>query len=291
MRRNPSRHKAKPNNPYPLSPPSSANSPLDMSLEYAQQRANQSEEFGKLLPHVDLTATTAPEITPLDALLSTRMPDPQWIVPELLPVGITLLTGKQGVGKSWLAFKLALAIATNIPVLGYRPVAQGCVLYLGLEENRYRTLDRAAKILQGQPAPNALNVADNWHPLAAGGLADIEDWLDAHETARLVVIDSLISVYTKNRSHHRSGSKARENTIMIPLKVIANMHQIAILIIQHLEQANTFDFAHDGSFVNKAASYMDIADGMLLLTQERDTQETRLHITGQQRAEKVMTVN
>lgn len=284
MRRNPPRHKARSNDSYPFSSPSSANNPLDAGLEYALLRASQ-------LPQVDLTATAAPEIIPLDALLSMQVPDPQWIIPGLLPVGITLLTGKQWVGKSWLAYRMALALTCNIPVLGHMPASQGCVLYLGLEETRYHALDRAAKLLQGQPAPNTLKMADSWHPLAAGGLADIEDWLDQHATARLVVIDSLISVYAKQRSHHRSsGSKARENTIMIPLKVIADMHQIAILIIQHLEQAHTPNFAHDAGFASKAVDYMDIADCTLLLKQERDTPETTLHITGQHIAEKVVTV-
>ncbi|HVB24498.1 MAG TPA: AAA family ATPase [Ktedonobacteraceae bacterium] len=279
MRRNPPRHKARSNDSYPFSSPSSANNLLDTGLEYALLRASQ-------LPQVDLTATAAPEITALDALLSMQVPDPQWIIPGLLPVGITLLTGKQWVGKSWLA----LALTCNVPVLGHMPASQGCVLYLGLEETRYHALDRAAKLLQGQPAPNTLKMADSWHPLAAGGLADIEDWLEQHETARLVVIDSLISVYAKPRSHRSSGSKARENTIMIPLKVIADMHQIAILVIQHLEQAHTSNFAHDAGFVSKAVDYMDIVDCTLLLKQERDTPETTLHITGQHIAEKVVTV-
>ncbi len=278
-----SRRKARPNDASPFSPPSSASDPFDKGLAYAQQRASQS-------PQSDLTTLPAPEIIPLDALLSTRMPDPQWVIPELLPVGITLLTGKPGVGKSWLAFKMALAIANNTPVLGYTPVSQGCVLYLGLEETRYRALDRATKLLQGQAAPNGLEMADSWHPLAAGGLADIEDWLDAHESARLVVIDSLISVYTKQRSHHRFANKERESTIMIPLKVIADMHNVAILVIQHLHRTNNADFLDDAGFGGNSSSYIDVTSCTLSLKHEQDTQETTLLITGQHIAERVVTV-
>ncbi len=283
MPRHPSRRKARPNDVYPLSLPSSASDPLNKRLEYAQQRASQS-------PQPDLTTLAAPQITPLDALLSMRRPNPEWVIPELLPVGITLLTGRQGVGKSWLAFKMALAIASNTPMLGYMPVSQGRVLYLGLEENRARTLDRAAKLLQGQVAPNALELADSWYPLAAGGLADIEDWLDAHEAARLVVIDSLISVHTRQRSHHRFASREKESAIMIPLKVIAEMHHIAILIIHHSQRAETIDFSDEASFSSTIPGYIDVTDCTMLLKHEQETQKTTLHITGQQVAEKVVIV-
>ena len=283
MPRLPSRHKNKSNDAHPFSLPLSTSDPSGKSLEYAQQRASQPAQ-------PDLTTLTAPEITPLDALLSMQSPNPQWVIPELLPVGITLLTGKQGVGKSGLAFKLALAIANNAPFLRHMPVSQGCVLYLGLEENRSRTLDRATKLLQGQAAPNALELADSWHPLAAGGLADIEDWLDAHETARLVVIDSLISVYAKQRNNRRFASKERESTIMIPLKVIADMHHIAILVIHHLRRTETIDFADEAGFSGNVPGYIDITDCTMLLKHEPGTQETTLHVTGQQVAEKTLPV-
>ncbi|MHB8599140.1 MAG: AAA family ATPase [Ktedonobacteraceae bacterium] len=286
MPRYPSRRKARPNDASPFSPPSSASDPFDKGLAYAQQRVSQS-------PQPDLTTLAAPEITPLDALLSMQRPNPEWVIPELLPVGITLLTGRQGVGKSWLAFKMALAIANNTPMLGLMPVSQGRVLYLGLEENRSRTLDRATKLLQGQVAPNTLELADSWHPLAAGGLADIEDWLDAHESARLVVIDSLISVYTKQRSHHRfanNASKERESAIMIPLKVIAEMHHIAILVIHHQRRTETSDFSDDTGLAVTVPGYIDVTGCTMLLKHEQETQKTTLHITGQQVVEKVVTL-
>jgi AAA domain len=272
MRRHPSRHATRPDNSYsyPLSPSSHTNSVLDSRLEFAQQRVASQ------LRQLNLAATTAPEITPLDALLSMQMPCPQWVIPEVLPVGITLLTGRAGVGKSWLAFKLALAIANNTPVLGQPPVSHGRVLYLGLEENRHHTFDRATKLLQGQPAPHTLEWADSWHPLCAGGLADIEDWLDTHKTARLVVIDPLNSVYPQHRSNHRFASKERENTIMIPLKVIAAMHDIAILVIHHLRQPND-----DTGTIGTIPGYADFTDCTMLLKRVPGTQKATLHITGQ----------
>ena len=290
MRRYPSRHAARPDNSfsYPLSPSSHANSVLDSRLEFAQQSRGAMNCAPSQLCQSNLVATTAPEITPLDALLSMHMPSPQWVIPEVLPVGITLLTGRMGVGKSWLAFKLALAIANNTPVLGQLPVSQGRVLYLGLEENRHHTFDRATKLLQGQPAPHTLEWADSWHPLCAGGLADIEDWLDTHETARLVVIDPLNNVYPQHRSNHRFASKERENTIMIPLKVIAAMHHIAILVIHHLRQPNSTHFSDDTGTIGTMPGYADFADCTMLLKRVPGTQKTTLHITGQHLAENVL---
>jgi hypothetical protein len=40
-------------------------------------------------------------------LLGTKFPEPRWIVPDILPEGLTPLAGRPKVGKSWLALQIA----------------------------------------------------------------------------------------------------------------------------------------------------------------------------------------
>ncbi len=40
-------------------------------------------------------------------------PPIKWIVPDILPEGLTLLAGKPKLGKSWLALDAAIAVASD----------------------------------------------------------------------------------------------------------------------------------------------------------------------------------
>ena len=57
-------------------------------------------------------------------------PPIKWIVPGILPEGLTLLAGKPKLGKSWLALDIAVAVASGGSVLG-RECEPGPVLSAG----------------------------------------------------------------------------------------------------------------------------------------------------------------
>ena len=54
-----------------------------------------------------------PSIFSLPDLLSWELPPVHWIIPELLPEGLTLLAGKPKLGKSWLALSVAISRQTT----------------------------------------------------------------------------------------------------------------------------------------------------------------------------------
>jgi len=65
--------------------------------------------------------------------------------------------------------------------------------YLALEDNARRLNDRAAKLMPytfpARSWPANLHLEPEWPRADAGGLAKIEEWLDSHPDARLVVVD------------------------------------------------------------------------------------------------------
>jgi RecA-family ATPase len=77
-------------------------------------------------------------------ILTTDWPEPVWAIPNLLPVGLTILAGRPKVGKSWLTLQIALAVASGGYALG-EPVEQGPVLYLALEDPPRRLKERMVK--------------------------------------------------------------------------------------------------------------------------------------------------
>jgi hypothetical protein len=65
-----------------------------------------------------------------------------YLVPLLIPEGVTILAGKPKVGKSWFALDLALALAGGRFVLGDIHLIEGDVLYAALEGNDRRLRSR-----------------------------------------------------------------------------------------------------------------------------------------------------
>lgn len=96
------------------------------------------------------------------------LPDPEWLIDGLVPAsGVSVLYGRSGAGKSFLALDWALCAATGMPWLG-RPVKRRPVVYVAAEGRgglaaRYRAWAQA----HGQPdtslirfLPEAVNLLD-----------------------------------------------------------------------------------------------------------------------------------
>src|SRR5215472_4624510 len=94
-----------------------------------------------------------------------------WVVPGIIPEGLTILAGKPKVGKSWLALDLALAVAGGRYVLGEIKPDEGDVLYAALEDNQ-RRLWKRTDIVMGRHSvtwPDRLTLATKWRRLDDGG--------------------------------------------------------------------------------------------------------------------------
>lgn len=107
-----------------------------------------------------------------------------WIVPDLLPAGLTFLAGKPKIGKSWFVLKLVVSVAAGIRVFEYYDYSNSLeieVLYLALEDSEARMKSRINKI-----APNFSNSEGakraffhfSWPSYDQGGLLALERWLE-----------------------------------------------------------------------------------------------------------------
>lgn len=74
-------------------------------------------------------------------LLTAEFPAPTWLIPGILPAGLTLLAGRPKVGKSWLALQIAHAKGIGGEVFG-ASVDKGRVLFLALEDGPARLAER-----------------------------------------------------------------------------------------------------------------------------------------------------
>src|SRR5215472_1156755 len=109
-------------------------------------------------------------LTSAAELVAREFKEPKWAVPQIVAEGLTILAGKPKTGKSWAALDFAVAVAGGYPALGNIDCQQGDVLLLALEDNHRRLQQRLRAVLQGQPAPTALQIATEWKRTDAGGL-------------------------------------------------------------------------------------------------------------------------
>lgn len=129
-------------------------------------------------------------------LCDLRFESLKYIVPYLLPEGVTLLAGRPKIGKSWLLQQIACAVAKgDVTLVAPNGAAPACgdVLYLALEDNLRRLQRRMTKhygaLRDNWPA--RIEFATDWLRLDEGGLDGIGEWCADVEDPRLVVIDTL----------------------------------------------------------------------------------------------------
>ncbi|PLS77237.1 MAG: DNA repair protein RadA [Chloroflexi bacterium] len=208
-------------------------------------------------------------------LLNKEFAPVRWAVPDLITEGLTLLSGRPKMGKSWICLDIAIAVASGGLVMGTLSVDAGHVLYLALEDGQRRLQDRLKKLLPyGVTAPDNLKFATQWERLHEGGVQTIEAWLDQHPDARLAIVDTLAKV--------RPPAKANGNTYqedyncLQPLADMARKRNISILVVTHSRKAAADDVMDD---ISGSTGLTAGVDGMLVLRRGRGEAEAELHAT------------
>jgi AAA domain len=189
---------------------------------------------GKFNGHVEEAPARPPGITACE--LQRKQFEPiRWVVPEIIVEGLTLLAGKPKRGKSWLALNCALAVASGGKALGNIACEQGDVLALMLEDNQRRLQDRMRKLEPSAAWPERLMLYTAWPRLDAGGLAEMEAWLQAAERPRLIVVDILASV--RGSADGRKSMYADDYGALAGLQQLSSKHRIAIVAVHHCRKA------------------------------------------------------
>jgi predicted ATP-dependent serine protease len=158
-------------------------------------------------------------------------PPIQYIVPGIIPEGLSLLVGRPKIGKSWLALDFGLTIASGRACLAGREPQQGDVLYCALEDNPRRLQARITRVLGVHKTdwPKRLTLTTQWRRLDKGGVADIAEWIKSVTEPRLVILDTLASV----KPIRTTSGYAEDYESLTHLHRLANDVGVGILVLHH----------------------------------------------------------
>lgn len=224
-------------------------------------------------------------IVPVSArdLQEMELPPLEWVVKDILPVGVAVLAAKPKRGKSYLALDMCLAVCNGFDFLGFKTV-QGDCLYFDIESGRRRPKDRIEKKLHGRQAPDNLylitmdEITNSGEPkkIGTGFEQQLSDLLTAYPNINLVVIDIFAKIRQEKTS--KTDDYERDYRDFGALGKIANTYNVCVLCVMHNTKGEHADPFDD---IQGSAGVMGSLDtAMVIQTRGTDDDEAALYIRG-----------
>jgi len=172
-------------------------------------------------------------------LQNKDFPPIMYVVPGLLPEGLSIVAGRPKIGKSWLALDICLGVSDGRICLGSRNPTPGDVLYVALEDNPRRLQRRIDRLLSpfADKWPSRLTLATRWRRLDEGGVEDIRGWIKSTPNARLIVLDTLAGV----RPIKTNQGYTEDYESLAALHRLANETGVAIVVLHHTRKLEADD--------------------------------------------------
>lgn len=202
---------------------------------------------GKANGH-DKQATWQDKLIDVQALCDKHFAPLRYVVPGLIPEGVTLLASRPKLGKSWLLLQITTAVANGAVTLGAnedgQPPPSGGVLYLALEDNERRLQRRMTRYFGARREcwPARLTFATTWRRLDKGGIEDLRAWCASVPQPTLIAVDTLKKVRAPKRngqSDYDADYEACQG-----LQELAGELGVAIIVAHHdrkMDAPDVFD--------------------------------------------------
>lgn len=223
-----------------------------------------------------------------DELAGQEFIEPEWIVPNLICEGITLLSGTPKIGKSWMLINLGVACATGGAFLSDIQCNRTDALYLALEDTPRRLGSRLRTVCGWDPAPSNFVLSCEW-PRFPVGTRQLDKWLESHPTVKLVMIDTLEMV----RPPRRSNPYEDDYRALSGLRDLASKHHCAFVVVHHNRKTQTTMGGEEIDPLERVSGTMGLTgsvDTILVLSRLRGTALGELNVMGRDVREQRMVI-
>jgi hypothetical protein len=244
--------------------------------EVAELMALTPEEKALLVEH------GMAQIDPLDLLVingqhikESTYPETEFIVPTVIPEGLTLLAAAPKIGKSWFVLQVAAAVSTGSNIFGGIALPHPRrVLYMALEDSP-RRIQKRLDIMGLEYGANVDFIFD----LKENNPADIiQAWFNKYEAQKPIVI---VDTYGRTLDGEQDATYSRDYAGMAHYKhIIPN--GCSLLFVHHTKKADEGDFLQALSGTNGLAG---AADTIIVLKRDRLSKDATLSITSREMEE------
>ena len=206
-----------------------------------------------------------------DNLLYTTLTESEFIVDEILPVGLHIFCGAPKVGKSWLMLDLCIKVSKGEELWSLK--TNKCdVLYLALEDTHQRLQKRLFKLTDD--IDSNFHIAIESNTITNGLVIQLENAIKQYPNIRLVVIDTLQKVRKQNNDINYSADYGEMTT----LKEFADKNKLAIILVHHLRKQDDSDVFNK---ISGTTGIMGSSDTTFILEKKsRDDSVATLFVTG-----------
>jgi RecA-family ATPase len=214
-------------------------------------------------------------------IMATTYPPLRWSVPGYLPEGLTLLAGRQKLGKTWLALDFAIAVAVGGFAMGSIECEQGDVLYIDMENGPRRIQRRIATLFpyeQARPDLGRLRWTTDSPKLGPQFIEACEAWRQSVERPALIVLDVLQRV--KPIGHAARNAYENDYEALSDWQQWATEHGMSALALTHTKKGGADDPLESITGSNGQAACADTtlvldrtAAGFTLYVRGRDVDE------------------
>lgn len=243
--------------------------------EDLRNHASQLKQYG-IIPTSAKTFFVLSETYQLADLENKDVKPPEFIIPGLLPAGLTIFAAPSKTGKSWASIDMCISVAQGKPFWGF-PTAQKHVLYLDLESSESRLKSRVEAL--GGVFPQGITVAHRVPDLDHGLIDMLEIWLKQDQQLKVIIIDTIGRV--KGSSRRNEDAYTADTRIYSGLQRLAQDYQCAIICITHTRKGVNID-AYDDPFaaIQGSVGSMAVSDCTWMIVGKRNESEKRFLATG-----------
>lgn len=199
-----------------------------------------------------------------DELVKADLPEVEYVIPQYLPEGLTILGGRPFVGKSFLSLQQSICVATGGMFLGEHVQSPARALYIAKEDTHWGFKAR----LNGQgftKSGGRLEIELGWKRFNEGGMADLEKRLkDSDKEYELLVLDSFYKFL--------SGKKKERDGEIEP--IASKLHSLyksglvrAIIILSHTSKVSVYEGNSSEVAISGDTALSGVSDSFMIITQ------------------------
>ena len=158
----------------------------------------------------------------------------EWIVEDLLPKGLTMLSGDAKIGKSFMALHMGIAIAHGGVVFSRFPVVEPKpTIYMALEDAARSIKSRLDIVQPDGDIPNNLGlIYQSPIFLNTMGFELIKEQLIDEGGAEVIIVDTRKHL-VPNANYLKGTSYDNDYDMQAPIHAFAHEHNISLILITH----------------------------------------------------------